>query len=371
MSAPLIFHRRDAYVPPFVLNNFFGVEMEYPEHYKTLELPISATEKDVKLQYRRLAKKYHPDLHPDDKQAEEKFKKINEAYEILGNSEKRAEYDTTWRRQKEEELAEKMKHSAVVPTEKTAEDYQDSVVMQNYIYRSQLRKYRLILVSRIVSMFMSLSILFAMIFMLAAKDFPQFMQNVNNVSEKLISYIHTGSQKLSDLSERANKYFAERSIVSAVKEGNQVDVMNYLNTGENPNITEEQSGYSLLMLSPDEHITRLLIGFGANVNYAAPDGNTALSVAVDKNNLEIAKLLIAAGANVNYTDKSNNYSLLMNTDDIKMYYLLLQNGANPNYVAPDGISPLYLASAEQNQQKITALREHGAQVKWHDIRKSQ
>lgn len=63
------------------------------DYYKTLEIDKSATEKDVKSAFRRLALKYHPDRNRDNKQAEERFKEINEAYEVLSDAEKRRKYD--------------------------------------------------------------------------------------------------------------------------------------------------------------------------------------------------------------------------------------------------------------------------------------
>ena len=67
--------------------------MEYQDYYKTLGVSRSASNKDIKKAYRRLARKYHPDLRPDDKSAEQKLKIINEAYDVLGNPEKRSKYD--------------------------------------------------------------------------------------------------------------------------------------------------------------------------------------------------------------------------------------------------------------------------------------
>lgn len=67
--------------------------MQYQDYYKTLGVAENATEADIKKAFRKLAKQYHPDMHPNDKGAEEKFKKVNEAYEVLGNEQRRKEYD--------------------------------------------------------------------------------------------------------------------------------------------------------------------------------------------------------------------------------------------------------------------------------------
>ncbi|MFW2332068.1 MAG: DnaJ domain-containing protein, partial [Nitrospinota bacterium] len=63
------------------------------EYYEVLGIDKDATDKDIKKQYRELAKKYHPDKNQNNKEAEEKFKKISEAYAVLSDSKKRAEYD--------------------------------------------------------------------------------------------------------------------------------------------------------------------------------------------------------------------------------------------------------------------------------------
>jgi curved DNA-binding protein len=74
--------------------------MEYKDYYKILGVDKSATDKDVKQAYRRLARKYHPDVNPNDKNAQERFKEINEAYEVLSDQDKRRKYDSlgaNWR----------------------------------------------------------------------------------------------------------------------------------------------------------------------------------------------------------------------------------------------------------------------------------
>lgn len=63
------------------------------DYYEVLGVEKSATDAELKSAYRKLAKKYHPDFNKDNKEAEEKFKEVNEAYEVLSNAEKRQKYD--------------------------------------------------------------------------------------------------------------------------------------------------------------------------------------------------------------------------------------------------------------------------------------
>ncbi len=67
--------------------------MAFIDYYKLLGVAKTATEKEIKTAYRKLARKYHPDLNPDNKEAELKFKEINEANEVLSNPENRKKYD--------------------------------------------------------------------------------------------------------------------------------------------------------------------------------------------------------------------------------------------------------------------------------------
>src|SRR5947209_6661961 len=74
--------------------------MDFKDYYSTLGVAKTATEKEIKQAYRKLARKHHPDVNPGDKTAESKFKEVNEAYEVLGDPEKRKKYDelgANWR----------------------------------------------------------------------------------------------------------------------------------------------------------------------------------------------------------------------------------------------------------------------------------
>jgi curved DNA-binding protein len=65
----------------------------FQDYYEILGVPRTATEDEIKKAFRKLARKHHPDVNPGDKSAEEQFKKINEAYEVLSDKEKRQKYD--------------------------------------------------------------------------------------------------------------------------------------------------------------------------------------------------------------------------------------------------------------------------------------
>jgi curved DNA-binding protein len=88
--------------------------MEFIDYYKILGVSKNASEAEIKKAYRKLARKYHPDLNPGDKEAERRFKEINEANEVLSNPENRKKYDQygkDWKHAEEFEKAKRQRQS--------------------------------------------------------------------------------------------------------------------------------------------------------------------------------------------------------------------------------------------------------------------
>jgi curved DNA-binding protein len=87
--------------------------MAFIDYYKILEIDKNASEADIKKAYRKLARKYHPDLNPNDKEAERKFQELNEANEVLSHPENRKKYDQygeNWQHGEEHEKARQQQH---------------------------------------------------------------------------------------------------------------------------------------------------------------------------------------------------------------------------------------------------------------------
>jgi curved DNA-binding protein len=104
--------------------------MAFVDYYKVLGIAKTATEKEIKAAYRKLARKHHPDVNPDNKDAELKFKEINEANEVLIDPEKRAKYDKYgegWKHGEEYEKANRQQQSQYQSSQQdySNQDYSD------------------------------------------------------------------------------------------------------------------------------------------------------------------------------------------------------------------------------------------------------
>lgn len=102
--------------------------MDYIDYYKILGLEKNATEGDIKKAYRRLARKHHPDLNPNDNEADKKFQQINEANEVLSDPEKRKKYDqygANWKQAEQFEQAGRQTQQRSSQNPFTGGNYED------------------------------------------------------------------------------------------------------------------------------------------------------------------------------------------------------------------------------------------------------
>ena len=102
--------------------------MAFIDYYKTLGITKKATESEIKKAYRKLARKYHPDLNPNNPEAEKKFKEINEANEVLSNAENRKKYNQygkDWKHAEEFEKAKKQQQSQRGQQQQSSDNYSD------------------------------------------------------------------------------------------------------------------------------------------------------------------------------------------------------------------------------------------------------
>jgi curved DNA-binding protein len=102
--------------------------MEFVDYYKILGLSKEATEEDIKKAYRKLARKHHPDLNPNNKEAHKLFQQINEANEVLSDPEKRKKYDQygkDWQHAEQFEKAKESRRQERYSSEQFSEGFDD------------------------------------------------------------------------------------------------------------------------------------------------------------------------------------------------------------------------------------------------------
>lgn len=176
--------------------------------------------------------------------------------------------------------------------------------------------------------------------------------------------------QLKEITEGFDNYFMQKEV-----QNNKIEKVEQLLKEEKENSTTPQDivnirnsdGYSLLMLSKTAAMSKLLIENGAEVNYVAPDGTTALLLAVKNNNKEQVETLLRAGAKAEIKDLKTGYNALMLSQNNDISYLLLKAGANPNFMANDGLTPLSKATKDNNHQLLNMLHQFGAQINWSDV----
>ena len=346
--------------------------MEYPEYYKILELPIDADLAEIKRQYRKLAKKYHPDLNGGDKSAEESFKKVKEAYETLSDANKRAAYDLGWKKQRSAEQKARRKQPSPstsarpeatkkspppasepkAKSKKTAGPKQKIKPTPRSPQKKGKKSFAAILNIFLSSLFFSAALFFLIInIRLSKDDFADFYTDIKNFAISPKGYFIGRDVSKNDLENTAKSLKIEDN-PQAVH-----DIANMKNA----------DGYSLLMLAKTPEMSQMLLENKADVNYQSPDGYTALLLAIKNNNKAQVEVLLKAGASAEVTDPQTGHNALMMAKSDDVAYLLLKAGANPNFVAKDGTTPLSKATKEHNRKRLNLLQQFGARINWSDV----
>ena len=315
--------------------------MSFPEYYNVLGVGVQATPEEIKSAYHEMVKKYHPDVNKNKKQATEKLKQINEAYGVLSNLAKRAEYDYLGRLEEESNNTPATTSSETI----TPENLQKATPPQPAsapCARTSAKKYHFHLaLNRIIL----LSFFFVYIGFVYAHSDKEDPLNIIKTSDNIIESVKQTSRKINNIYQNKTwvVYLVENNYSFLVK-----------NLPDSINLTDfyDEKKHSLLQKTQDPNMAETLINKGLDVNYRAPDGNTALLLAVKENNLPLAELLLQKGADVKGFYGTNNYSLLMLTDNPQMAELLIKHQAQINYVAKDGMSPLRLAAQKHNDNLL-------------------
>ena len=311
--------------------------MSFPEYYGILGVDVKASPDEIKSAYHNLVKKYHPDVNKNKKQATEKLKQINEAYGVLGNLARRAEYDYIGHIETLE-----FDQTETINPQTTAESYQSTL----YTEKSEKKHgFRFTLSKVILSLFLFVYVCFVYSH-IDKKDPLNLVKTSNNI---LDSVIQTGQQ--------VKNIYKNKTWLLYLVENDYTFTIKFLPNSIDLAAFYDENKYNLLQKTQNIAMAKVLLNKGSDVNYRAPDGNTALSLAVKNNNVALTELFLQKGADVNIVFGINNYNLLMMTDNPQIAEILIKYGAKINYLAKDGMSPLRLAAHRHTNAMLNILHK--------------
>lgn len=281
--------------------------MSYPEYYEILNIKPEASQDEIKRAYHKLAKKLHPDTHGNDKKSEEKLKKVNEAYNVLKDEKKRAEYDFFGKQAKE---AERQSNEQTKNDPSVYEQPQPEPV----IIKEQVNwwKYLWFCINKIIL----LTILLAYGWLLYSNADKNEPYNVSkmliNTADYLIkeipNKINSGVEVLhnkyknSSMPEKLTFYLVKNGKINLLKTLTPMLDMKALDSSDNM--------HSLLMSSPNGEMTEYLLSLSQDVSYVAKDGSTALSEAIERGDSDSIVLLLRSGARVEHLSKQDLHKLV-------------------------------------------------------------
>ena len=314
--------------------------MSYPEYYDILQVKTNASISEIKRAYRALAKKLHPDLNKNNPKSEELLKKVNEAYSVLKDEKKRAEYDY-FGKQAQEAMRSYTQDTTQrdKPEKKTSDTTVPSSKVKYKSVRFLINKFILVL----------LMILYGWLFYINTdKNEPyNVFKTLINMSDYLIEKIpektRIGINKVNEWYN--NSILPEKVAFYLVKKGDVNLAKKYSFLLDTKLYDSSNNMYSLLMSSPNPDMTEYLLTLPHDVSYKAKDGANALFTAIKRGDAESVKLLLQAGALVKdlpdqhwlkYTtngiiiDLLNEYVIKQDDDMISMEaghtYVVKKNG---------------------------------------------
>lgn len=272
-------------------------KMSYPEYYEILQVKPNASMAEIKRAYHALAKKLHPDLNKNNKKSEEQLKKVNEAYAVLKDVGKRAEYDYFGKQAQEAVQQNRVQDTAAEtaytsPREDTIESAVSPINKRRSFIGFFINKLILLL------LFLAYSWLF---YINTDKNEPyNIFKTLLNTSDYLMEKI---PEKTKAGIEQLNKWYCgsmlpEKLTFYLVKKGD-VKLMKMFSAGlDTAALDSSNNMHSLLMSSPNGKMTEYLLTLPHEINYVAKDDETALSMAVKRNDVESVELLLQNGADV-------------------------------------------------------------------------
>ena len=265
--------------------------MTYPHYYKILGVKTTASMEDIKQAYHRLAKKYHPDTNQGNKKSEEKLKQITEAYNVLKDYGKRAEYDYLGQQ------AQTAAKTASPKAEPQAQNPQENITNTSRLYTRYKRPWLQIIWHELFAL-LCLFLYGWLLYVNTDKNDPyNINKTFRNTSNMLVEKISLGWQKADDF-YHSDQW--KKKILFFVASQNQTQILDRLLTYWPDANIKDDNDYSLLMRAPTAETAKVILKHGAEVNYRAPDGQTAFSFALHNNNQEIINLLRKHGARITW-----------------------------------------------------------------------
>ncbi|MBQ9271627.1 MAG: DnaJ domain-containing protein [Alphaproteobacteria bacterium] len=304
--------------------------MAYPEFYDILGVLPDASPEDIKKAYYKLAKQYHPDTHAGDAIAEEQLKRINEAYDVLKDLAKRAEYDYYGTNEPENLDNASATSNDIIPCESENSDCAVDKTVKMKTAKQHTRHFSG------KAILLLLFLLFYTIFLYAHRDpknpadlikiLLNSSQTILNMSNNTVSYLHKHSNYKQTCVQTLQK-----AAFYAVHHNNTFLLKILLNYVATDTVNLQNYHRTLLLSAEQPEVIRLLLTAGAKVNIVDSLGETPLSLAVRRNDVISAELL-------------------------------LQANADANYILPDGNSLMNLAMRQNNTVMMAVLQSYGAKI---------